>query len=105
MISRNGDITWPPRSPELTMCVFLLGYVKSKVFQDNSPQTFQALKQRIWQEVDQIPLAILLNLINNFRSRLEKCMSKQASSSRSYLQKIKLFIPFLCSLTKLKFFL
>ncbi|GBP03334.1 hypothetical protein EVAR_101737_1 [Eumeta japonica] len=33
LISRRGDINWPPRSPDLTPDgLFLWGYVKSKVY-------------------------------------------------------------------------
>ena len=33
LISRFGDIPWPPRSPDLTSCDFFLwGYLKSKVY-------------------------------------------------------------------------
>lgn len=75
VISRNGDIPWPPRSPDLTTCDFFLwGYLKTKVFQDNPPQTIQALKERIRQEVQRIPLAMLRNVLDNFRLRLEECV-------------------------------
>ena len=30
IISKNGDIHWPPQSPDLSVCdFFLLGYLKS----------------------------------------------------------------------------
>jgi hypothetical protein len=61
---------WPPRSPDLTPCAFLLwGYVKDKVFVPPVPVTLADLKQRIttatagvdedmltrvWQEFDYI---------------------------------------------------
>ena len=33
VLSRNGDLSWPARSPDLTMCdYFLWGYLKSKVY-------------------------------------------------------------------------
>lgn len=32
-ISRNGNIPWPPRSPDLTACYFILwGHLKTKLF-------------------------------------------------------------------------
>jgi hypothetical protein len=66
----TGDMSltcWPPRSPDLTPCDFLLwGYVKDKVFVPPVPVTLDDLKQRIttatagveemltrvWQEFD-----------------------------------------------------
>jgi hypothetical protein len=39
---------WPPRSPHLTLCDFILwGYVKDKVFVPPVPVTLDDLKQRI----------------------------------------------------------
>jgi len=33
IISKNGDIHWPPRSPDLSVCDFFLWeYLKSKVY-------------------------------------------------------------------------
>ncbi|KAJ4443154.1 hypothetical protein ANN_04804 [Periplaneta americana] len=51
VISLKGDIAWPPRSPDLTVCaVFLSGHLKTKVFGGNPPRTIPALKQRIGYE-------------------------------------------------------
>lgn len=75
VISRNGDIAWPSRSPDLTACDFFLwGYLKSKVYQGNPPRTIEALKERIRQEVGQIPLAMLRNVMSHFKVRLEECV-------------------------------
>ena len=47
LISRNGDISWPPRSPDLTPPDFFLwGYLKGKVY-INKPNTLQELKNII----------------------------------------------------------
>jgi len=75
VISKNGDIEWPSRSPDLTTCDFFLwGYLKSKVYQDNPPRTIEALKERIRQEVVQIPLAMLRKVMSQFEVRLEECV-------------------------------
>jgi len=59
VVSRNGDIPWPPRSPDLTPCdYFLWGYLKTKVF-ETSPRTIADLKQRIQDEVAAIPVEML----------------------------------------------
>lgn len=43
VISRNGDVNWPPRSCDITpLDFFLWGYVKDKVYA-NHPQTIDAL--------------------------------------------------------------
>ena len=68
VISRNGDITWPPRSPDLTACDFFLwGYLKAKVFEADPPRTIEALKQRIRNEIKAIPVNMLREVMQNFR--------------------------------------
>jgi len=47
VISRFGDILWPPRSPDLSVCDFFLwGYLKNRVY-TTRPRTLDELKQRI----------------------------------------------------------
>jgi hypothetical protein len=68
-ISRNGDVQWPPRSPDLNSCdYFLWGYFESKVFEIR-PATTQDLKVRI-QEVRAITAAVLRRVSENLRTRL-----------------------------------
>ena len=58
-VSRNGDIPWAPRSPDLTPCdYFLSGYLKTKLF-ETRPRTIADLKQRIQDEVAAIPVKML----------------------------------------------
>jgi len=52
VISKRGDINWPPRSPDLSpMDFFLWGYLK--VFNSN-PATLEELKARIREEMQNI---------------------------------------------------
>ncbi|XP_039280434.1 uncharacterized protein LOC120350562 [Nilaparvata lugens] len=74
LISRNGDIQWPPRSPDLSSCDFFLwGYLKSKVF-ETRPATIQNLKMRITQEIRAITPEVLRRVSENFSSRLRQCV-------------------------------
>jgi hypothetical protein len=51
VMSRFGDVAWPPHSPDLSACDFLLwGYLKQKVYV-NRPHTIQDLKDNIRAEV------------------------------------------------------
>ena len=51
LISRFGDMPWPPRSPDLSTCVFFFGwYLKSCVYAHN-PCTLNDLKEAIRQEI------------------------------------------------------
>lgn len=55
LIIRLTDISWPPRSPDLTpMDFFPWGYLKSKVY-ETTPPTISALKENIVREVNSIP--------------------------------------------------
>ncbi|CAH2088110.1 unnamed protein product [Euphydryas editha] len=73
VISRRGDINWPPRSPDLTPADFFLwGYLKSKVYNPLQPN-LSVLKQRITEEINSIPRAMLKRVIENFSSRLNEC--------------------------------
>lgn len=51
VISRYGDVSWPPRFPDITPCDFFLwGYVKSNVYVDK-PRNIQELKKSIRREI------------------------------------------------------
>ncbi|KDR20424.1 hypothetical protein L798_04960 [Zootermopsis nevadensis] len=68
IISRFGDVAWPPRSPDLTAAgYFLWVYLKSRVYV-NKPRTIMELKQCITEEIR----ALLLRVMGNFRSRLQE---------------------------------
>jgi hypothetical protein len=56
LISRYGDIAWPARSPDLSVCDFyLLGYLKRVVYCAPSPRPTQKLKE----EISRIPANVL----------------------------------------------
>jgi hypothetical protein len=70
-ISKNRDIPWPTRSPDLSACHFFLWvYLKSRVFQPPSPRNIQELKERIREEVARIPVAMLRHVMSNLRTTL-----------------------------------
>ena len=51
LISRFGDVHWPARLPDLSVCDFFLwGYLKSKVY-CNKPRTLNDLKVAISEEI------------------------------------------------------
>ncbi|KAJ4429308.1 hypothetical protein ANN_26312 [Periplaneta americana] len=75
VISRKGDIAWPPRSPDLMVCGFFLwGHLKTKMFGGNPPRTIPALKQCIREEVAAIPVNMLRGAMQQFVARLEECV-------------------------------
>jgi len=69
----RGDIGWPARSPDLSLCYFFLwGYLKAKVYA-RRPGTIEQLKEAIRQEVAAIPSAMTRKAMDNFRERLQQC--------------------------------
>ncbi|XP_050342348.1 uncharacterized protein LOC126768367 [Nymphalis io] len=79
VISKRGDINWPPRSPDLSpMDFFLWGYLKSKVF-NNNPQSIEELKENIREEIQNISPNTCRAVMENVRSRLQECQIKQGT--------------------------
>lgn len=77
VISRFGDVPWPPRSPDLSVCDFFLwGFLKSRVYEDK-PRTLEHLKIAIRREVQRIDRALLEDVMNNFEKRLEICIRER----------------------------
>jgi len=77
LISRFGDVPWPPRSPDLSLCDFFLwGHLKSKVYQ-YKPQTLDELKDEITRVVGEVPGQMLTDAMDSFRERLHSCIAAQ----------------------------
>ena len=65
IISRDGDVNWPPRSCDLTpLDFFLWGYLKSQVY-TNKPQTIDAFKVNITNVIQQIQPDLCEKVIEN----------------------------------------
>jgi hypothetical protein len=70
VISRFGDLYWPPRFPDLSMCdFFLVGYLKSLVY-ETKPRTLAELRQAIEQNIALIDRQLLERVEANSRERL-----------------------------------
>ena len=73
VISRDGDVNWPPRSCDLTpLDFFLWGYLKEKVYVDK-PATIQELKDEIIRHINGIEPQLCLRVIENLDNRIEVC--------------------------------
>lgn len=69
VVSKNGDIDWPPRSPDLTPPDFFLwGYLKSKVY-NSKPRTIAELKNNIRTEMANISTETLEKVMENAQKR------------------------------------
>lgn len=70
VISRRGDVNWPPRSCDLTpLDYFLWGFLKSQVYA-NKPQSTDALKVNITQAISQIQPDLCGRVIENWTTRV-----------------------------------
>lgn len=77
LISRYGDVPWPPRSPDLSMCDFFLwGYLKSRVYAAK-PRTLEELKDAIRREIQLIDQQTLERAWENFKGRVEECIDEE----------------------------
>ena len=73
VLSRNGDINWPPRSCDLSpLDFFLWGYVKGKVYANN-PRTIQELKNNIQNVIHEMEPQLCKNAMQNFNKRMVLC--------------------------------
>lgn len=74
LISKFGDIDWPPRSPDLTpLDFFLWGFLKGKVY-TNKPQTIEQLKVNIREDIAAIQVETCENVMQNVLQRARICM-------------------------------
>ena len=74
VISKGGNVPWPPRSPDLSINDFFLwGHVKNVVY--SSPvRSIRQLKQRIRKVIRGLPAAVLRRAFNALPHRLRECL-------------------------------
>lgn len=76
VISRFGDVPWPPRSPDLSAAdYFLWGYLKAKVYAD-MPRNLQELKEAITAQIRAIDIDLCARVMRNFEERLQQCIAE-----------------------------
>jgi len=90
VISRGGDVNWPPRSCDLTpLDFFLWGYLKSQIY-TNKPQTIDALKVNIINAIQQIQSD--LDARKSSKIGPPEYVSRQAKPRRTFERR---YIPYL----------
>ena len=79
VLSRNGDVNWPPRSCDLTpLDFFFWGYVKGEVYKSN-PQTIPDLQAEIIRVIGGIEAELCQNVIRNFNKRITHCRDSRGA--------------------------
>ena len=87
LISRFGDIRWPPRSPDLTPCDLLLwDYLKSRVYVTN-PTNLQDLKNKIYHEIAALSPETLMKVMKTTKKRAISCRNIRGSNLRDIIFK------------------
>lgn len=87
LISRFGDVPWPPRSPDLTSPDFFLwGYLKGKVYR-NRPNTLQELKNNIIEEINTINAFVLGSVSQNIVQRMRICYNNDGKHLKDVIFK------------------
>ena len=85
LISLHDDIGWPARSPDLNPCDFFLwGYLKSRVFSYRP----RSLEELIRFEIVAILPEMIHRVIENFRERLQSCVSNNRKHSADLISKL-----------------
>ena len=71
--------SWPPCSPDLNPCDYLLwGYLKDKVFR-SAPRTLFDLKERIKESCARVTRRMLTRVVQNFVLRLQAVRESQGA--------------------------
>jgi hypothetical protein len=76
VISRFGDVPWPPRSPDLSAPGFFLWrYLKSKVY-SNRPTDLHALKENLREEIAKLSEETLQAVMRSFLTHVQLCIEE-----------------------------
>ena len=76
VISRFGDVSWPPCSPDLTNPDFFLWvYLKIKVY-SNRPTDLHTFKGNIQEEIARLAEETLQPVIRSFLTRVHLCIEE-----------------------------
>ena len=78
VISLRGDLPWPPRSPDLTVCDFFLwGYLKHKIWSvphHQQPKNLRRLHEVIIAQCHNIDRAMIQRSFDNMVTRARLCI-------------------------------
>ena len=87
VISRSGDVPWPPRSPNLTAPdSFLWGCLKSKVY-SNRPTDLHTLKENIREEIAKLSEETLQAVMRSFLTRVHLCIEEGGGHLKDIVHK------------------
>ena len=80
VINRTFEDFWPPYSPDHNPCdFFLLGYLKSVVYEDTVPATLEELKKNIRREVRRIKPETLRKVYDNVLVKPKRVLARNGA--------------------------
>ena len=78
LISKRGDVLWPPRSPDLTVLDFFVwGHIKQKIWdvpRNQQPANLNQLRAAIIRQFAALPRDMIQRLFNAMLDRCRKCI-------------------------------
>lgn len=75
VISKRGDINWPPRSPDLNpLDYFLWGHIKSLVYK-SPPENIDEMEQKIRRATEDLTPEMCVRSIENLLKRARCCIA------------------------------
>ena len=84
VISKRGDVIWPPRSPDLAILDFFLwGYLKHKIWsvqRNQQPSNIEQLKESIRRNCREIPRNKILDSFQGMINRCNKCIEADGNT-------------------------
>ena len=79
VISKRGDVPWPPRSPDLAILDFFAwGYLKQMILgtsRDRHPRNIEQLKAAIVRECAALPREMVSNAFHSLVDRARRCIA------------------------------
>ena len=85
VISKNGDIEWPPRSPDLSpLDYWLWGDVKSRM---DSHEDVHSLKAQFSKIIAEINWDTIRKSIDSFPDRLRRCLQRDGDHIESHMHR------------------
>ena len=88
VISRFGDVPWPPRSPDLTAPDFFLwGYLKKVYSTRLTGLNVHAFKENIWEEIAKLSEETLQAVMRTFITRVHLCIEEGGGHLKDIVHK------------------
>ena len=85
VISKKGDVPWPPRSPDLSpLDFFLWGHLKDRVY-GQPVRSLRSLRERITQAIQQLPIRSLRAALEQLPLRARWCLRRRGRQMEGML--------------------